>query len=223
MKNLFKYIGLLTILLFGFYYTEKINNKVISNTNLMKEINKESRSYNTLAVNAFIEGEYIIPGLNGYAVNVLKSYNKMKYINTFNSNYLVYDLIKPNISLEDNKEKIIKYGNSSKESVSIIVKNNKEVLDYIKEKSIKITRLYDDNDNNDICYIKNTNNCNDKYIFEESITLNNYNLSSVKKNIKSGYIIYVNDNVSLSDFKLLIKQIYYQNLNIIYLSDLIKE
>lgn len=256
MKKLFKYIGLSAILLFAFYYTEKMSDIVTNNSKLVMEINDNSNNYNIKAVSAEINNEYITPGLNGYTVNVLKSYDNMRHLDTFNSYYLEYDIVKPSISLDNNKEKIIKYGNSSKKMVSILINNNKEILEYIKTNKINVTRIVDINTflsnalyeqingdynnykkmelllnkyniNKNICYINNyikdicTNN--KKYLVEASITLNNYNLSNVKNSIKSGYIIYINDNVSLSDFKILLRQIYYQDLSIVSLSKLISE
>lgn len=256
MKNLFKYIGLTAILLFSFYYTEKISNIVINNSNLMLTINKNSEEYNIKPVSAIIDDEYIIPGLNGYSVNVLKSYNNMKYLDTFNSYYLEYDIVSPEISLYENKDKIIKYGNYNKKAVAILIKNNNEIIKYSKEKNINITRLIDNdtfdknanyeqvnndyefytkvekklninNLNKNICYINNNiiDICkgNKKYLVDSSVILNNYNLSSIKNKIKSGYIIFIDDNVSISDYKILLKQIYYQDLDIINLSNLIKE
>ena len=256
MNNLFKYIGLTAVLLFSFYYTEKMSNIVINNSSLVTKINENSKVYNIEAVSAIIENNYIIPGLNGYTVNTLKSYNNMKFLDTFNSYYLEYDKVYPNISLENNKDKIIKYGNSSKNSVVILLEDNIELINYSQEKKIKINRLIDYNTfdknaiyeqiNNDYdAYNKvetmlnninaNTNICyvngnlleicknNKKYLVESSLTLNSYNLSSIKNNIKSGYIIFINNNVSLVDYKILIRQIYYQDLNIVYLSELITE
>lgn len=256
MKNLFKYIGLTAVLLFSFYYTEKISNIVINNSSLVVAINENSKNYNIEAVSAIIEDEYIIPGLNGYSVNVLKSYDKMKHLDAFNSYYLAYDEISPNISLENNKNKIIKYGNKAKNGVAIIIKDNISLINYAGEKNIKITRIIDKNTfdknswyeqiNNDyeeykkvesmlnnnninenICFVNNNliDICkeNKKYLVEASITLNNYNLAAIKDSVKSGYIIFVNDDVSLVDFKILIRQIYYQDLNVISLSSLIKE
>lgn len=256
MKNIFKLLGIGTILLFSFYYTEKFSNIVINNSYLVKEINDNSKNYNIKSVSAIIDDKYIIPGLNGYAVNVLRSYNNMKFLDTFNAYYLEYDIVKPNISLDNNKEKIIKYGNSAKKSVAIIVKDNIEILNYSKEKKINITRIIDHNTfdknnyyeqiNNDyieynkvesmlnningnknICYINDNikDICvqNKKYLITDSLNLSNYNLASIKDKIKSGYIIYINDNVSLVDYKLLLKQIYYQDLNISYVSQLISE
>ena len=256
MKNLFKYIGLGAVLLFSFYYTEKMSNIVVNNSSLVSQINDNIDKYNIKAVSAIIDNDYIIPGLNGYSVNVLKSYNNMRYLDTFNSYYLEYDKVMPNISLENNKDKIIKYGNKNKKSVAIIVKNNFEIIEYANKNNINITRLveyttYDSkakyeqinddyikykqverllnntNSNKNICYV--TNNiidiCKDnkKYLVESSLTLNNYNLASIKNNIQSGYIIYINDNVTITDFKLLLKQIYYQDLKVSYLSELISE
>jgi len=256
MKNLFKYIGITAILLFSFYYTEKMSNIVINNSSLMLEINDNSGQYNVLPVSAIIEDDYIIPGLNGYSVNVLKSYNNMKFLDNFNSYYLEYDVVSPKISLQNNKDKIIKYGNQNKNAVSILLKDNIDVINYSQEKNISITRLvnyktynnnaYYEQINNDyieykkvetmlnnsninknICYVNDDilDICieNEKYLVEESIVLNNYNLSSVKSMIKGGYIIYINDNVSLTDYKILVRQIYYQDLDIVSLSDLIKE
>ena len=256
MKKLFKYIGLSAFLLFAFYYTEKMSDIVTNNSKLVMEINDNSNNYNVESVSAIIDDNYIIPGLNGYTVNVLKSYDNMRHLDTFNSYYLEYDIVKPSISLDNNKEKIIKYGNSSKKMVSILINNNKEILEYIKTNKINVTRIVDINTflsnalyeqingdynnykkmelllnkyniNKKICYINNyikdicTNN--KKYLVQASITLNNYNLINVKDNIKSGYIIYINDNVSLSDFKILLRQIYYQDLSIVSLSKLISE
>ncbi len=256
MKNLFKYMGIALVLLVSFYYTEKMSKIVVNNSSLVKEINKNIKEYNVASVSAIIEDEYIIPGLNGYAVNVLKSYNNMRYLDTFNSYYLEYDKITPEVSLENNKDKIIKYGNPNKKNIALIIKNNQNVLNYASQIGLKVTRLIDRNsfdknslyeqinddhenylkveamlDNNNlnknICFVSKNNKdvClkYKKYLVEASVSLNSYNLASIKENLKNGYIIYINDNVSITDFKLLINQINYQDIKISYLSELITE
>ena len=256
MNKFFKYIGLISILLFSFYYTDKLSYIVNNNSRLVTEINDNKINYDIKSVSALIDGDYIIPGLNGYAVDVLKSYDKMKYLDSFNSYYLEYDIIKPSISLENNKEKIIKYGNKKKNEISIIIKDNKDIIDYINRYKINITRVVDintidinnyyeqingdisnykkierilnrNNINKDICVIDsyNKNICidNNKYLVEPSVILNNYNISNIISEIKSGYIIYINDDVSLENFKMLLKQINYKNINVVYLSKLISE
>lgn len=256
MKNLFKYMGIALVLLVSFYYTEKMSKIVVNNSSLVKEINRNSKDYNVASVSAIIEDDYIIPGLNGYAVNVLKSYNNMRYLDTFNSYYLEYDKITPDISLENNKDKIIKFGNPSKNNIALVIQDNQDIINYASSMGIKITRLVDsktfdknsiyeqinndyenyskveamldnNNVNKNICFVsKNIKDVclkNKKYLVEASVSLNNYNLASIKDNLKSGYIIFINDNVSLTDFKLLVKQINYQDLKINYLSELITE
>lgn len=256
MKNLFKYIGICSILLFSFFYTEKVSNIAITNSDLVKEINENSSNYNVKAVSAEIDGDYIIPGLNGSNVNVLKSYNNMKMLDIFNSYYLVYDKILPDISLENNKDKIISSGNKNKNAISILIQDNKDILNYSKEKNIKISRLitldtynkfssyeqinndidnYENvekllnrnNINKNICIINDNikNICleKEKYLVTSTKTLNNSNLSNIKSNIESGNIIYITDNVSVTDYKILLRQIYYQDIDIIYLSELITE
>ncbi len=256
MKTIFKYLGIFSIIMISFYYTEKMSNIVINNNNLVTEINNLSSEYNVASVSAIIDKDYIIPGLNGYSVNVLKSYNNMRFLDTFNSYYLEYDKVTPNVSLENNKDKIIKNGNKAKNSVSLLVKDNQEIIAYAKEKNIHITRLVDhhtfdknfiyeqvnndyeqfnkvemmlnnNNVNRNICIINNNiiDICkkNRKYLVEPTFILNNYSLASIKDQITSGTIILINDNVTLTDFKILVRQIYYQDLDIIYLSKLITE
>ncbi len=256
MKYFLKYFALGIVLIGSFYYTEKMSKIVINNSNLVEIINENSKDYNIDPVSAIIEDNYIIPGLNGYSVNVLKSYNNMRYLDTFNSYYLEYDQVIPEISLENNKDKIIKKGNKNKNGVSIIIKDNQEIIDYAEDKKIKITRLIDyntfdpnvnfeqinndyekynkvelmlnnSNINKNLCFINNNiiDICrkNKKYLIESTMTLNNYNLSTIKDNIESGHIIFINDNVSLSDFKILIRQVFYQDLNVMFVSELITE
>ena len=92
----------------------------------------------------------------------------------------------------------------------------------------KIERILNRNNiNKDICVIDsyNKNICidNNKYLVKPSVILNNYNISNIISEIKSGYIIYINDDVSLENFKMLLKQINYKNINVVYLSKLISE
>ena len=64
---------------------------------------------------------------------------------------------------------------------------------------------------------------NKKYLVKPTLSMNNYNLSEIKNNILNGSIIYIDDNVSLTDYKILIRQINYQDLKIVNLSTLITE
>ena len=250
MKKFVKQILLIVILLTSFYYTGKMNDLIIKKTKLMEDINNDREEYDILSVDAVIENDYIIPGINGKSVNVIKSYDNMKELNVFNEEYLKYDVSIPRVSLNNNKSKIVKYGNSSKNQIAILVGNNLDIIKFSDEYNISISRLIDYNTfdknnryeqiNNDfinydnvekmlnnnrmntnICVV-NVNNLdfckdNNKYLVEATIILKNNNIAKIKNSINSGY--YVN----LIDYKLLIRQIYYQNLNIVPLSKLISE
>lgn len=71
--------------MFSFFYTEKIANYVLENNELYKAIDAEKDAYEVLSVNASINGNYIVPGLNGEVVNVKDSYYNMKDIEVFNA------------------------------------------------------------------------------------------------------------------------------------------
>ena len=119
MKNILKYVGLLGICLFSFYYTEKVALYVKNKHPLMKTITEEKDSKTVLSINSeIIDDIYIIPGLNGKEVNVDKSFNNMKNSQTYNEKLLIYNQITPAISLNNNKNKIIIRGNKNKNSVS---------------------------------------------------------------------------------------------------------
>lgn len=254
MNKLFKYIGVCAILIFSFYYTEKVNDIVVTNNELFSEIEKNSYRYQEKYVNATITDDYIIPGLNGLNVDIFESYHNMKSMAVFNESSLVYEEITPVVSVQNNKNKIIKSGNKSKKNISLIFKDNNTLIDYCYSKNILFSRLVtinsldernyeqinNDTDNFDkvdgllnkktntnICVLNynNENICRKKkkYLVEETFKLNNYNISNIKNNVSSGVIILVEDNVNLADFKILLKQISYQDLKIVRLSTLISE
>lgn len=116
--------------MFSFFYTEKIANYVLENNELYKEIDEEKDAYEIASVNALIEGDYIVPGLNGQVVDVKNSYYNMKDMEVFNSYYLMYEATYPKISLDNNKDKIINKGNALKNSVAFILEYDEELVNY---------------------------------------------------------------------------------------------
>lgn len=126
---------------FSFYYTEKISNYVLEKNPLYQEINNNKKNYEITSVSAIIDNEYIIPGYNGLAVNVKDSYYNMKSFNTFNSFYLIFNDITPQISLEDNKDKIIIKGNPNKNSISFIIEEVPTIKEYFASNNIPCNLL----------------------------------------------------------------------------------
>ncbi len=176
MKKIFKYLGLLGICLFSFYYTEQVALYVKNKNPLMREI-KEKKD--TLYVNSIdsvlIDDLYIIPGLNGKEVNVNKSFSNMKEYEMFNEEAIIFNQIIPSISLEDNKNRIIIRGNSNKNAVSLIFEANNYLANSLLEKkntvNILITKeSYDTNYEmiNDATNEKIYNNI-DKYLTKNKI------------------------------------------------------
>ena len=175
--RVFKYIGIISLLIFSFYLTDGVTNLAINSNLLMQTIKENKNKYLIESVNATIESNTIIPGIKGKKVNELDSYLNMKDFGSFNTNYLIYDYYYPDITLNNNKDKIIISGNKSIRQVSFLIKNNKGILDYFKKnnlvysKLIKLNEEFDieninienySNKFNDLNTILNKNNLNKK-------------------------------------------------------------
>ena len=78
LKKLYKPLGLLAIMLFSFYYTERIAILMQNKSPIMQQINDVEENYIVSAVNAKVEDNYIVPGIMGRMVNKNKSYVNMK-------------------------------------------------------------------------------------------------------------------------------------------------
>ena len=217
----------------------------------MQKIIKVKKEKNTKAVNAVIDNNYIIPGINGLEVDINASYSRMN--NHYNEELLFYKQIKPDVSLMDNKNKIINRGNSSKKMISILTSND-VVANYCINRNIKCNYLIKDNKNinnrleyinngvdnyyqiervlnknninHDLCVINNNNEkicrLNNKYLIKPTYIINDSNIVNYLKKINRGDIILI-DKLSFINLELLIKEINYHGISIDYLSSLISE
>ena len=120
MKNIIKLTGLITLIIFSFFYTDKVIEVIREEDSIMIELKELEESYKVNPVNASIVSNTIIPGINGKNINLDKSYKEMKSIGVVNKSMLIYDTIKPTISITNNKDKFIIKGNSNKQVVSLI-------------------------------------------------------------------------------------------------------
>lgn len=195
MKKFYKYFGIVAIMLFSFYYTEKIALLMRKKDPIYEtiEVMKEESSVNY--VNAEIKENNIIPGMNGLKVNTEKSFQKMKSFGAFNKYYLIFDQVKPEISLEDNKDKIITSGNSKKKSVAIILSPNQTIYDYVTSKNLTMSHLITKDTfqreskleqiNNDSKYYKETDDLLNSISQNKNICIiNKFNLERCKKEKK---------------------------------------
>ncbi len=217
----------------------------------MQTIREVEDDYETKPIDAIIEGNTIIPGKKGTVVNERESYLKMNEFGVFNENFFVFDYIKPDISLSDFKDKII-VGSSKSEYVSIIVDSWK-FKDYLKDYQYSYVIKSKDNIDilANVTYINgcieefkginnylkskkklsniilaenaNIHDNKDKYIISPTLDIYHSNYYSVISKIKGGSIIYVHDNVTDSEFKVLMDTIKYKKLGIMELTEFISE
>ncbi len=148
MKNIIKSIGLITLICFSFFYTEKVINVINEQDPIMIKINNMKDNFKQAAVDASIDDDEIIPGIYGREVDVNISYNNMRKIGIYNESLYSYKDIKPKISLEDNYDKYITSGNPNKLEVALIIKlvndtKLEDILKIIEKKQVTINFFID--------------------------------------------------------------------------------
>ena len=144
MKIKYVLAGILIVL--SFYITDKSMIYIRSKNPIMQEIISKQDDYKVEPVNAIINDNTIIPGINGKEVDVNKTFNKMDDLGYFNDLYIIYSYSAPNLSLNDNKDKIIIKGNPKKKMVALVVDHNEEVKNYLKQNNIKYTLIANSED-----------------------------------------------------------------------------
>ena len=137
MKNIIKTISLLVLVCFSFFYTDKVMNIINQKDPLMIKIESLKEEYEVEPVNAMLDHDTIIPGINGRQIDVLKSYEEMKTSGIFREELLVYKDLYPSSLLSNNKDKYIIKGNNKENKVSLILILNIKNIDNIKEYSLK--------------------------------------------------------------------------------------
>lgn len=130
MKRIFKYLGIAVILTISFLYTEKTALIVKDIDEIMIKIKEVSLIKKMAPIQAKIVENTIIPGVNGFEIDIDKSYRKMKYGGKYNDNLLEYKTLYVDNLLSNNKDKVIISGNNQKKQVSLIfVLNNDNYID----------------------------------------------------------------------------------------------
>ena len=203
MKN----IGLYSIILFfsiiSFYITNKTVNYLKQKDELMLYLKDIEDKYYQEPINPIINNNTIIPGINGYKINIDKSYNKLKEVGSFNEQLLVYEQIKLKDSIKNHKDKYIIAGNKKKNMVSIllfidnyyydilddnvIIGNDKDLKTFSFNKKGYCFNENKDNDFKDLCLKNNY------YSLYADVITSNF-LYNVKNNLKAGSIIVLKGN-----------------------------
>lgn len=144
MKKVFQMIGLISLTCFSFFVTEQTTIVVSDMDEIMIEIKNKKDDYKLDSIDAIIDNDTIIPGVNKREVNVNKSYKNMKTNGYFSDKLFVYDYEEPKISLTDNMDKYIIKGNPSKRMISLIFKvehdeNITDIVNILDNYNVKST------------------------------------------------------------------------------------
>lgn len=150
MKKIFQIIGLISLICFSFFITEKTSIVVSDLDDIMIEIKSNYKKYKMDSINAIIENNTIIPGIREKIVNIKRSYKNMKTNGYYSDKLFIYDYKNPKVSLSDNIDKYIIKGNQNKRMVSLIFKvtnndNIDEIIKIIDNYNINVTFFIDSN------------------------------------------------------------------------------
>lgn len=252
MKKI-KYLIFIFFLVFSFYFTDKVMIYIDSKNPIMQKITSVMNDYYISPVDAIIYNDTIIPGINGKEVNKQASLIKMEEFGAFNDTYLIYNKVKPNISLDDYKDKVIIRGNSSKRSIALILEENSNLEEYLLNKNIKYSIIAtlnttlsqnkdyingekDQNKASDLNSLLNKKKINKKICL---VNYSNIDFCKNKKyfiikpsielnnltfnNINNGEIILITQNTTLDSLNNLIIKANHLDLNFVSLSELIAE
>ena len=125
MRKLFEYIGLITLMCFSFFITEKTTMIAKNMDNIMVEIKSNYQKFEFQPKDATINNDEIIPGICEKKVNINKSYNEMKKIGMYDEKLYQYNYQNPNQNLLNNYDKYVIKGNSFKNYIYFFILDNK--------------------------------------------------------------------------------------------------
>ena len=114
----------LLLMFFSFFYTNEAVKLVRKTDPIMKKIEKASQEREEKATNAIIEENQLTPGYNGKKVNIEQSFQKMKQYGEYNEDLLVFEEIKPSVSMDEYYDKYISSGNTLKEKIALVFEVN---------------------------------------------------------------------------------------------------
>ncbi len=249
MKKILNITFTILLIYFSFYYTGKVSSYIKNKDPIMIKIKSNYNKFYKEPIDAIINDNTIIPGVSGSGINIEDSYSKMKKVNNYLENMLVFESIKPSISLKDNLDKLVISGNHINNNVSILLKvdnldilkslNNKDYNLLLSESFIKDNLDYLESlDNNiistsnsdkviDYCYttnIKTTNVCKTiPTIYSKPITYN-YSYNTMDKLENGSILTYqiINKN-SLTELNLVTSNIKNSGFKIVNLDTLLYE
>ncbi|NLA33843.1 MAG: hypothetical protein GX861_03175 [Tenericutes bacterium] len=110
----------IVLVLFSFYYTNKVSYILKNNDEIMKQIINVKDDYTIKPINAIIENDYIIPGIAGQNIDIDRTYTNMKRLGDFNKSLFIYKKKDPEITINNIFDKYIISGNKNNNNVAFI-------------------------------------------------------------------------------------------------------
>ena len=183
--KLIKLLGLICLICFTFFYTEKIITVSINQDEIMIKLKENQSLYKIEPINATINNNTITPGKTGKSINLESSYKEMKKLGYYEQSLIKYDTIYPEISIYNNYNKYIIKGNPNNKNISLI---------YI---------LNNNNTINDILNILTNKNTTINFFIDSSFLNNNINIIDKIKNHEiynyGNNGIYTKDNLIITN------------------------
>lgn len=121
MKKLFEYVGLTSLVLFSFYYTNKVVEIQNEKDPIMVSINEYANEINSKCVEGYITQEGVVLGINGTLVNKELSYSNMKGVG-YLEELMVFEEVNCIVTRINNIDYYIVRGNPNKKAISILIK-----------------------------------------------------------------------------------------------------
>lgn len=163
MRKFFEGLGIISLLICSFWYTEKTALVMKDNDEIMIQIKKTKEKEESNVTEAVVNQNTIIPGIHGTEIDINESYNKMKEIGYFDTSFFIQKDVKPKILLHQNYDKYIIKGNKKKNSISLLflidqntpIKDVETILNILEKKNISVDFFVDGTfleNNNDLMY-----------------------------------------------------------------------
>lgn len=190
MRKIFEYIGLITLMCFSFFVTEKTSMIAKNVDEIMINIKEKYKQYETKSEDATINGNTIVPGKCAKKVNIDKSYSEMKKLGMYDEKLYQYEYSYPTISLNNNYDKIVISGNNKQNYIYIFIEldnSNKKFINNYEFQNYNFIINYEFYQEN-ISLIKNLIE-NDNSIILNSSSFKNY------KKISNDYLDITNEKI----------------------------
>ena len=144
LKKIISYIGIIVLTLFSFYYTDKASEIVKNKDPIMKSILSNKDKYFIKSVNAVVDDDELVSGLNGKTIDVSDSYKNMKKYNLYDDNLYVFKVVNAFLSYD----KYIVGGNTYKNQLALVFKvvdsnNLNKLNEILLDKNINVTLFVD--------------------------------------------------------------------------------